>query len=160
MASGYTETGMVRRWPLPRDLQVLFSINLLELIATIVNTWLILYNRPQNKKILCFTDSSSALGWLYHSTFNPVPQPLHNKIVRRLARTLLNNKCTLYLQHIRGKQNFCADCLSRDHHTSMEMLTETFYCTLTNQEPQTWKEVHLLKKIASWIYYLKDSQTA
>ena len=52
-----------------------------------------------------WTDSSSALGWLYHSTFNPVTQPVHNTIARHLANLLLNRDSTLYYQHNAGEKN-------------------------------------------------------
>ena len=91
----YTKTGLVWQWPLPRELQGIFSINLLEFIAAMVKIWIILLNKPRNKRILCFTDSSSDLGWSYHSTFNPVPHLLHDKVARHLDGILLNNKCTL-----------------------------------------------------------------
>ena len=103
---GYTKTRLVWRWPLPRELQGLFTINLLEFIAVVVNIKLILLDKPRNKRILCFTESSSALGWLHHSTFNPVTHPLHSTVTRHLARSLLDNECTLYSQHVKGKHNF------------------------------------------------------
>ena len=88
----YTETRLIWQWSLPQDLQGFFLINLLEFIEVVVNIWLILYNKPRNKRILYFKDRSSALWWLHHRTFNPVTQPLHNKVARHLARILLNKK--------------------------------------------------------------------
>ena len=76
---GYSKTGLVWQWPLPQELQELFSTNLLEFITAVVNTQIILLRKPKNKIILCFTGSSSALGWLYHSTFNPVTHPYTTK---------------------------------------------------------------------------------
>ena len=90
---GYIKTRSICQWPLPRDLLWLFSINLLEFIAALVNIWPILYNKPRNKRILCFTDNLSALGWLHHSTFNPVTQPLHDNIQQE-SYLATNAPCT------------------------------------------------------------------
>ena len=61
---GYLEDGRAWRWELPRTLHGVFTINLLEFIAAVVNVWMVVCDGLPDKKIMCYTDSSSALGWL------------------------------------------------------------------------------------------------
>ena len=73
---GFTSEGVAWRWELPHDLREKASINLLEFIAATVTIefslqFLDIENSARGIKILSLTDSSSALGWLYHSTFKP-----------------------------------------------------------------------------------------
>ena len=115
---------------------------------------------PPDKKILCYTDSLSALGWLYHSTFNPVLQPLHDQVARHLAGILLEKDCTIYSQHVPGKQNVIADSLSRDHHIPGEMLTKSLSPLLPKQTPSNFRMGKLPTEIISWICSLRACLTA
>ena len=157
---GYLEDGRAWRWELPRTLLGVFTINLLEFIAAVVNVWMVVRDGLPDKKILCFTDSSSALGWLYHSIFNPVTQPLHDRVARQLAGILLEQDCTLYSQHVPGKQNVIADSLSRDHHIPEEMLTKSLARLLPDQTPSNFRMVNLPTEITSWICSLQAWSTA
>ena len=82
---GFHAEGVDWRWELPADLQEIFSINLLELVASVVNIWMIFRNKGPDVKILNFTDSSSALGWLFKSCFNPVDFPVHDVVAKKIS---------------------------------------------------------------------------
>ena len=71
----------------PKISRIFVSINLLEFVAAIIMICRILHQKPWLElcKILAFTDSSSALKWLYKSSFSPVHQELHDNIARNLA---------------------------------------------------------------------------
>ena len=157
---GYLDDGRAWRWQLPQTLHGVFTINLLEFIAAVVNIWMVVRDGLPDKKILCYTDSSSALGWLYHSTFNPVTQPLHDQVARHLAGILLETDCTLYSQHVPGKQNVIADSLSRDHHVPDDILTQSLSRLLPEQIPSNFRMVELPTEITSWICSLRACLTA
>ena len=54
----------------------------------------------QGSHILAFTDSSSALGWMYKAYFDPVNAESHNAVSGWLRCTLASNETYLYSQHI------------------------------------------------------------
>ena len=66
---GYNTNGLAWRWEIPPKLQNKVSINLLETMAVSVTIDLTLNQLDSPQKILAFTDSSSALGWLYKASF-------------------------------------------------------------------------------------------
>ena len=100
-----------------------FSINLLEFLVAMITILIVLRNTEEGKaKILAFTDSSSALGWLFKVSFTS-NQPNHDMVARRLAEELIDKDSTLYSQHIEGCFNFVVDSLSRDHHILTGKLT-------------------------------------
>ena len=76
----------------------------------------------ESPQILAFTNNSSALGWMYHSTFDPVKNPQHDSTARYLANLLLKSEASLHPEHVPGKHNEIADCLSRDFHLSDSQL--------------------------------------
>ena len=82
---GFHMGGLVWRWQIPPDLQGIFSINLLEFLASVINIWMIGISCGTERKILNYTDSSSTLGWLFKSCFNPVEFPIHDTVARKLA---------------------------------------------------------------------------
>ena len=153
---GYLEDGRAWRWKIPTNLQGIFTINLLEFLAAVVNIWIVIRSPTKERKILSFTDSSSALGWLHHSTFNPITHPIHDNIARHLAKIFIEADSTLYSQHVAGKQNFIADSLSRDYHISTVTLTKTFVSLFPDQIPSNFRIMTLPKEITSWLYSLKD----
>ena len=112
---GYNSEGLAWRYELPPALIGKFSINLLEFIASVITIYLTIKDSDHPKKILAFTDSSSALGWLYKANFH-TNQPAHDAVARWLAKTLIDHDAALYSQHIRGIHNIIADVLSRDCH--------------------------------------------
>lgn len=119
-----TETGMAWRWRLPSWLLGKAHINFLEFLASHIGLWSeLIHCKGRPHRFLCLTDSSSALGWLYKSNFNPTSHSGHDAIVRKFATLLLESEHALYSQHIRGKDNVVADSLSRDHDIPPAQLT-------------------------------------
>ena len=101
---------------------------------------------------MSLTDSSSALGWLHHSTFNPVQNPLHDEVARRFATSLLSHNSSLFAQHIpKKKENGIADSLSRDFHLPTQALTYHLLTTFKSQVPSDFAIYQLENKTTSWI---------
>jgi hypothetical protein len=153
---GYTTQGYAWRYYIPTHLQLRGSINLLEFMASIVTIEMSLQEDNHNcshPHILAFTDNSSAMGWLYHSTFNPVKNQQHDKIARYLAHLLFINEATIYPEHIPGKNNSIADSLSRDFQLSNDNLISLFLSSQETQEqcPKNLKIKSPPIKIISWI---------
>ena len=122
---GYnTETGMAWRIELPSWMKKKFHINFLEFLSATVAIWIeILQTTTKYNRLLCLTDSSSVLGWLYKSNFQPESHKEHDILARQLAEIMLESESALYSQHIKGKFNLVADSLSRDHHINNKQLT-------------------------------------
>ena len=110
--------------------------------------------------LLAFTDSSSALGWLHHSTFDPVHSKHHDKLARHLAQLLFKHQASLYSEHIAGVSNVTADALSRDFHlTDQQLSNQLFAHAPPSQVPTNFKIVPLPKIISSWIVLQLESMT-
>ena len=80
---GFILGGPGWRYLLPPHLVGRFSLNLLEFIASVLTFEFAIHHTTQSnipRKILAFTDSSSGLGWLFKSTFDPIKQPCHDKV--------------------------------------------------------------------------------
>jgi hypothetical protein len=154
---GYTTHGNAWRYLLPTHLHNRASINLLEFIAAIVTIYLSITldnHSTVHPHILAFTDNSSAAGWLFHSTFNPVKDKCHDDIARFLARLLFQHNATLHPEHIPGKDNDVADSLSRDFHLNDSDLLSLLKPQLLHtheQGPHSLKLSSLPKMLSSWI---------
>ena len=146
---------MAWRYKIPPDLQGIFTINLLEFISAIITIYMVIQKHGTNRKILAFTDSSSALGWMHHSTFNPTTHIAHDTAARKLAKILIRNESALYSQHIAGKHNIIADSLSRDHHIPDKKLTFALKTAFTSQVPEEFVLTTPPKEIISWLYSLR-----
>ena len=109
-------------------------------------------------KILAFTDSSSALGWLFKASFAS-NQPNHDMIARRLAEELIEKDSALYSQHIKGCFNFIADSLSRDHHIPTDKLTFALRSLLPEQVPRNFEVVPPPPEAISFMHSLLLSET-
>jgi hypothetical protein len=159
---GFTSQGHAWRYQIPTHLQLRASINLLEFIASIITVDLSINMDKHNTKypnILAYTDSSSALGWLYHSTFNPVKDLQHDKVARHFANLLFKNEATIYPEHIPGKHNVIADSLSRDFHLTNIQIIHLFYNSqdCSQQRPSNLKILQLPKTTISWIASILES---
>ena len=150
--------GLAWRMKLPDEMIGKLSINLLEFLASVITIYLTLQEIIGPQKILAYTDSSSALGWLYKASFSET-QPMHDEVARWLASILMEHDSALYSQHIRGIQNFIADSLSRDHHLSNKQLTLLFKTLLPSQTPQNFVISPLPKEISSWVLSLSRLST-
>jgi hypothetical protein len=151
---GVTMQGLAWRWLIPSHLRRRASINYLEFMAAIITVELsITYDShaSTHPHILAFTDNSSALGWMYHSTFNPVQHRHHDDMARHLARLLFNTESTLHAEHIPGDNNVVADSLSRDFHLTNSQLTSLLTTHAPPQQvPPTFQIRKLPRKISSW----------
>ena len=159
---GYkTSTGAAWRWKLPPELQHKFHINTLEFLSSLIGIWLeLLTDDKPYKRILCLTDSSFALGWLYKSNFNPVTQQDNDHIARELANLLMSFEASLYSQHIVGKANVIADSLSRDHHIPIKQLTFILNSLYNDQSEAPLKiSEELPSAITSFLSSLKPLPT-
>lgn len=153
---GFTTQGLAWRFLLPQHLQLRASINFLEFLAAIVTIELSLQldEHPTTyPHLLSFTDNSSALGWLYHSTFNPKTHIHHDKLARYLARLLFKNEATIHPEHIPGKNNIIADSLSRDFQLNDADLTHLLLSSplSKSQMPPSFGIISLPKTTSSWI---------
>ena len=109
---------------------------------------------------MSFTDSSSALGWLHHSTFNPIQNPLHDEAARFFANLLLSHNSSLYSQHIKGDCNVIADSLSRDFHLNDSTLISKLRYVYNSQMPTHFAIYPIGEEITSWIESLALKSTA
>lgn len=159
---GFTSIGTAWRYQIPPALWNRASINLLEFIAAIVTIEMSItfdYHPTTSPHILAYTDSSSALGWLYHSTFNPVQNPCHDDVARYLARLLFQKEASLYSEHVKGEDNLIADSLSRDFHWSDTEILTHLSSQCTQQVPSTLHLRPIPRKISCWIVSVLDSLT-
>ena len=138
-----------------------FHINFLEFLSAWIGIWIeLLTSDEKNRRILCLTDSSSALGWLYKSNFCPESQKHNDIVARKLAQVMMEKETALYSQHIKGSSNVIADALSRDHHLSSKKLT---FALNAIYKPQVQKDLTLLEQvpneITSFLTSFKDRET-
>ena len=155
---GFESESFAWRFELPVEWHVLFTINLLEFMAAAITIHITLKRRGRNRKILAFTDSTSALGWLYKSSFTH-SQPSHDSVARWLARTLIRQESSLYSQHIKGKHNYFADCLSRDHHISTNQLTFAFRLFFPEQVHPNFQIAPPPAEVISWLRLVSHTLT-
>ena len=139
-------------------------INLLEFIASVVTIEMELrYSRPSisaHHHLLALTKSSSALGWLHHSTFNPVTSILHDVVPRQLGTILMEFEASHVSAHIKGKNNIIADSLSRDIDLSDSAWTNLVLSTLPpSQIPSNFRLVPLKREIYAWLTSLMQALT-
>ena len=158
---GYSRQGPAWRWLIPLALQGKASINFLEFLAAIITIMLSITNdthTTSHPHILAFTDNSSALGWMHHSTFDPVNNPQHDDLARHLASFLFKHEATLFSQHIPGVQNVTADCLSRDFHLSDTSILSLLRAKAPQKQiPHNIHIVQLPKTISSWATSMLES---
>ena len=118
---GFTSTGIFWRLELPDNLLGVFTLNLLEFIASVLTV--IMTIRP-GAKYLCVrarSDSTSCISWLYKTSFWTEEQHdgiadfrQHLTVARSLASHLIAHEAILHGQHLAGNENGVADSLSRD----------------------------------------------
>ena len=152
---GVNSNGLVWHYDFPDELIGVFSINLLEFIAVAITIYLTIKVEDGPQKLFSFTDSSSALGWLYKASFNS--HPLHDAAARWLAKCMIEDDAALYLHHIRGIHNIIADMLSRNGHLPDNQLIHIFNLFFPTQTPKILYLVPLPTEITSWILSLSAS---
>ena len=89
------------------------TLNLLEFLASEMTIYTNIMQMGEGSHILAFTESSSALGWMHKASFDPVNIESHNAVSHWLGWTVVNDKTSLYSQHIKGTENIIADSLSK-----------------------------------------------
>jgi len=156
-----TETGSAWRFQLPEWMQKSMHINLLEFIACTIGIWVELLNDKKTtfKRIHALTDNSSAVGWLYKASFNPLTHFQHDTVARKLAKILLENDASITSQHTPGKYNIIADALSRDFHLPPNHLTFILKSLFPLQMPENFRISPLPREITCWLSSLKASST-
>ena len=114
---GYSVKGRAWRFYIPPSLRSKHTNNLLKFIAQIVCIWVDALEGNLHPLSCCLgcSNSSSSVGWMFRSNFDPNTKPIHEYISRHLARILMQYNSTLYSQHQRGKHNLFADILSHWH---------------------------------------------
>ena len=115
----------------------------------------------QHPHILAFTDNSSALGWMYHSTFNPVQNPQHDTTARYLANLLLAAEASLHPEHVPGVHNEVADSLSRDFHLHDSQILHLLSSSQDTvaKLPKNFSLKQPPTKIISWVVSVLQSMT-
>ena len=132
-----------------------FHINLLEFLSATIAIWIeTIHTKEKYNRYLCLIDSSSVLGWLYKSNFQPESHQEHDILARQLATIMLESESALYSQHIKGKFNLIADSLSRDFHLSNKRLT---FLLNSLYKPQLKVPLKLLETTPSVIISFLDS---
>ena len=163
---GYNpNTGRAWRFQLLPWMHKCMHINILEFIACIIGIWLeILFNKESKQhnflKVRALTDNSSAVGWLYKSSFNPKSHLQHDIVARKFATLLLENETAITSQHTPGQSNIIADSLSRDFHLPNKQLTFILKSLYPSQVTQNFQILETLpREIISWISSLRATST-
>jgi hypothetical protein len=93
--------------------------NLLEFLAMMITTWLILLDCDslglKEECLLVLGDNTSAIGWLFRSGSIPTTSFYYDAVqfvARKLAELLTASTHILASQHLKGKKNVVADLLS------------------------------------------------
>lgn len=134
-----------------------------------VNVWLecLADNGTGHSCIMAIGDNTSAIGWLHNtSRLDPTwrAHDVHLLVARHVANLLMDHRCCLATQHIKGQLNAVADLLSfcgssdrsKVHPLAYDdppndILTQRFRSALPNQIPDTFEIVQLPSEILSWI---------
>ena len=152
----FSTDGMAWRYALPKEMRAIFSINVLEFLAATITIYMVLQDKGSNRKILAFTDNSSALGWMYKASFHS-DQETHDDIARFLADVCIKHDSSLYSQHIKLIHNMLADSLSCDTHIPDNQLTFMLKTLFPEQAAKNFKLRTLPPKLVSWLHSLKPS---
>ena len=155
---GFNSKSLAWQYKLPPALTRKFSINLLKFIAVVITIHLTIQEADWLQKQLAFTDSSSALGWLYTSNFM-TNQSAHDEVGRWLVTSLITNDSALYSQRIRGVHSIIANILSHDWHIPESHIILMFNFLLPEQTPPNLKISSLSSGIISWLHSLPPSLT-
>ena len=160
---GYSASGRAWRLYIPPHLRTPNTNNVLEYMGTIITIWIeAMEGRiPALACILGLSDSSSTVGWMHRTNFDPSQRPVHEACSRHLARILIKYNSILYPQHQRGKHNIITDLLSRWHFLTPAELTIFLRRISSSQLPTNFQISPLPPKIHSWaictLQRLKDA---
>ena len=117
----HLESGRGWSWMIPQELQGRAHINLLEFLTQVIQIWIDIFEgRIQDEDcILAMGDNTTAMGWLRRSHFRETEEDendwkVKQEVSRKLATLIIDANAMLYTQWFAGKENVCADSLSRD----------------------------------------------
>jgi hypothetical protein len=159
-------TGQGWRFEIPVDLRLRASLNSLEHLASYTQLAFEAATTgiPPSSVILTGTDSTTAAGWLHHSSFDdstPDSPPLRLWVARATAQLLLDHSSVLFSKWFPGKDNGVADSLSRDHHISNADLSPLLHSSFPSQMPPAFAICPLPRKlclqITTWLRKLRPS---
>ena len=122
-------------------------------MAQVISIWVdvIESSLPPLSCCLGYSDSSSTVGWMHRTNFNPEEKPVHESISRHLSQVLHQYKFTLYSQDQRGRHNLFADILSRWHFLNTTELTILLRSKFSKQLPTNFKISPLPNEINCWM---------
>ena len=166
---GYSLSGRAWRVRIPSSSVIYGSRkinNLLEFMGMVINVWLTCLEPASDQScVLAVGDNTSAIGWL-HSTSRLDPtwgaHNAHLLVARKLARLLMEHRCCLASQHIKGELNLVADWLSfsgsgRGKHHPLafddppdDILTARFHALIPSQIPANFEISRLPSEILCW----------
>ena len=132
-----------------------------------INIWLAcLESRGEEHCILAIGNNTSAIGWLHNSSRLDTTwdaQMAHFQVARKIASLLIDFRCCLASQHLKGELNVVADLLSlagddsrgKSHPIAADMpandkLTCRFLASYPSQVPEDFVISQLPEEILSW----------
>ena len=126
--------------------------NLFEYIAIVVSMWVDCWfdGIEENSAVLSLSDNSSAVGWMYKSSFGS-DKPLHVQVSKKLTELILHHKFSLQAEHIPGSKNDVSDILSRHWHLNDNELTLFLDENFMSQIPENFHINPLPNEILCWI---------
>ena len=92
----YNDKGMAWSWYIPPEWHGVLTLNLLGFLVSEVFIYMNIQQQGHGSHVLAFMDSSSALGWMHKSSFDPVKKVCHGTVARWLGWTLVSNEVSLY----------------------------------------------------------------
>ena len=167
---GYSVSGRAWRLQIPLTSPIFGHKginNLLEFLGMAINIWLAcLESNGDEHCILAIGDNTSAIGWLHNSSRLDSKWEAHNahlKVARKIAMLLIDSRCCLASQHLKGELNVVADLLSfagggareKVHPIAADMpandeLTRRFLNLYPSQVPVNFAISQLPDDVLSW----------
>lgn len=167
---GYSLSGRAWRLRIPKSSPIFGHQginNLLEFLGMAINVWLACHESDGGEHcILSIGDNTSAIGWLHNSSRLETgweAQKAHLQVARKLAELLIEHKCCLASQHLKGELNVVADLLSfagddsrgKKHPIAADRpandeLTRRFLTSYPSQVPENFAISQLPEEILSW----------
>jgi hypothetical protein len=167
---GYSLSGRAWRLRIPRSSPIFGHQgvnNLLEFLGMAINIWLACLESPEGEHcILAIGDNTSAIGWLHDSSRLDTrwdAQKAHLQVARKIASLLIDFKCCIASQHLKGELNVVADLLSfagddargKSHPIAADMpandeLTRRFLVSYPSQVPANFAISQLPDEMLSW----------
>jgi hypothetical protein len=159
-------TGKAWRFEIPVHLRLRTSLNSLEHLASYIQIAFeaATSGLPPSSVILTGTDSTTAAGWLHHSSFDDSSSdspPLRLWVARAMAQLLLDHSSVLFSKWFPGKDNQVADSLSRDHHLTNDEIHPLLFSSFPEQMPRDFEICRLPRtlcsQITTWLHRLPPS---